>query len=34
MRTERDLERSVADVFVGPRCKGVGRKGSVDRVCE
>ena len=27
MRTERDRARSLADVFVGPRCKGVGRSG-------
>ena len=25
MRTERDRASSLADVFVGPRCKGVGR---------
>ena len=25
MRTERDRARSLVDVFVGPRCKGVGR---------
>ena len=34
MRTERDRARSVADVFAGPRCKGVGLSGPVDRVCE
>ena len=35
MRTERDRARCVA-VFVGPRCKGVGRgrSGPVDRVSE
>ena len=27
MRTERDRAMSLADVFVGPRCKGVGRSG-------
>ena len=27
MRTERDRARSLADVFAGPRCKGVGRSG-------
>ena len=27
MRTERDRARSLADVFVGPRCKGVGCSG-------
>ena len=27
MRTERDRARSLADVLVGPRCKGVGRSG-------
>ena len=27
MRTERDRARSLADVFVRPRCKGVGRSG-------
>ena len=27
IRTERDRARSLADVFVGPRCKGVGRSG-------
>ena len=27
MRTERDRARSLADVFVGPRCKGVGHSG-------
>ena len=27
MRTERDRARSLADVFVGPRCKEVGRSG-------
>ena len=32
-RTERDRARCVA-VFVGPRCKGVGRSGPVDRVWE
>ena len=33
MRTKRDHARCVA-VFVGPRWKGVGRSGPVDRVCE
>ena len=32
-RTQRDRARCVA-VFVGPRCKGVGRSGPVDRVCK
>ena len=31
MPTERDRARSLADVFVGPRCKGVGR--SARRSC-
>ena len=34
MRTERDRARSLADVFVGPRCNGSWPFGPVDRVCE
>ena len=34
MRTERDRARSLADVFVGPRCNGSWPFGTVDRVCE
>ena len=34
MRTERDCARSLADVFVGPRCNGSWPFGPVDRVCE
>ena len=33
MRTERKCARCMA-VFVGPRCKGFGRSGSIDRVGE
>ena len=34
MRTERDRGRSLADVFVGPRCNGSWPFGPVGRVCE